>query len=345
MAAPVRYYMKSDDLIIFNIHTPVEEARKVMATTRHRYFPVVDKDGHYIGVISRRNLLNLHKKKFILVDHNEQEQAVDGLENAEVLEIIDHHRIGDLETGSPVYFRNEPVGCTSTILYTIYQENDVEIPREIAGLMLSAILSDTLVFHSPTCTGRDRAAAKALAEIAGVDIETYGREMFEAGEDLTGRSPEEILTSDFKEFALGEYRVSVGQGFFMSEKAFAAAREMVGSILPVMPQKAGVNIVLYMLTSIPKQGTLLLFAGENAEATVRAAFLGEEAEEGQNSSSSGNPASAVAGAPAAAGSGTAGEIVPSPEVPAMLDGALWLPGIVSRKKQLIPPIREKLLEK
>ncbi len=343
MAAPVRYYMKSDDLIIFNIHTPVEEARKVMATTRHRYFPVVDKDGHYIGVISRRNLLNLHKKKFILVDHNEQEQAVDGLENAEVLEIIDHHRIGDLETGSPVYFRNEPVGCTSTILYTIYQENDVEIPREIAGLMLSAILSDTLVFHSPTCTGRDRAAAKALAEIAGVDIETYGREMFEAGEDLTGRSPEEILTSDFKEFALGEYRVSVGQGFFMSGKAFAAAREMVGSILPVMPQKAGVNIVLYMLTSIPKQGTLLLFAGENAEATVRAAFLGEESEEGQNSPAAGSPASAEV--PVAAGSGAAGEIVPSLEVPAMLDGALWLPGIVSRKKQLIPPIREKLLEK
>ena len=318
MAAPVRYYMKSSNLVTFNINTPVEEARKVMASTRHRYFPIMDRNGHFMGVLSRRNMLNIRRKRFILVDHNEKEQAVDGLEEAEILEIIDHHRLGDLQTGGPVYFRNEPVGCTSTILYSIYQENEVEIPREIAGLMLSAILSDTLIFHSPTCTGRDKAAAKALAKIAGVDIETYGRAMFEAGEDLTGRTAEEVLTNDFKEFSLGEYRVSVGQGFYMTTKAFGAAALMVSSILQGYPEKTGVNIVMYIVTSIVLQGSLILYAGKDADEVVRAAYLGE-----------GNEPAEMP------------EFIP--EIPG--GKALWVPGIVSRKKQVIPPLREKLLEK
>ena len=306
LAAPVRYFMRKEDLTVFNIHTPIEEAQKVMANTRHRYFPVEDKEGHYIGVISRRNLLNLHRKKFILVDHNEKTQAVDGLDEAEVLEIIDHHRIGNLETGLPVYFRNEPVGCTSTIIYSMFRENNVSIPKNIAGLMLSAILSDTLIFHSPTCTAVDRIAAENLADIAEVDIETYGRQMFEAGEDLTGRTAEEILYTDFKEFALGEYRVSVGQGFYMSRKAFDEAAEMVQEILPDIPIKAGVDMVFYMLTSVQEQGSRIIFAGGNANEIVAKAFANAElGPEGKSA---------------------------------------WLPGVVSRKKQFIPAIREKLLE-
>ncbi len=312
MAAPVRYFMmKSDDLMTFNIHTPVEEARRVMASTRHRYFPVVDKENHYIGVISRRNLLNLHRKKVILVDHNEKTQAIDGLEEAEVLEIIDHHRIGNLETGMPVYFRNEPVGCTSTIIYSMFREKNIEIPKNIAGLMLSAILSDTLIFHSPTCTSVDRNAAEALAKIAEVDIPSYGRQMFEAGEDLSGKSAEDVLYTDFKEFALGEYKVSAGQGFYMSEKAFDEASQLVAGILPEIPARAGVDIVFYMVTSIPKQGTRLLFAGEGAEEIVKEAFGVQP--------------------------------VPVDEAHPGVFSA-FLPAIVSRKKQLIPPVREKLLE-
>ena len=311
MAAPVRYFMKADDLMTFNIHTPVEEARRVMASTRHRYFPVVDKENHYIGVISRRNLLNLHRKKVILVDHNEKTQAIDGLEEAEVLEIIDHHRIGNLETGMPVYFRNEPVGCTSTIIYSMFRENNIEIPQDIAGLMLSAILSDTLIFHSPTCTSVDRNAAEALAKIAGVDIPTYGRQMFEAGEDLSGKSAEDVLYTDFKEFALGEYKVSAGQGFYMSEKAFDEASQLISGILADIPARAGVDIVFYMVTSIPKQGTRLLFAGEGSEEIVQEAFGVKP--------------------------------VPADDTHAGVY-SVFLPAIVSRKKQLIPPVREKLLE-
>ena len=189
-AAPVRHFMRSAELLKFSVNTPIEDARKVMASVRHRYFPILDEKGRYCGVVSRRNLLNLHRKQIILVDHNEPAQAVDGLDQAEILEIIDHHRIGSLETGGPVYFRNEPVGCTATIIWRMYGEHGVEPPKKIAGLLLSAILSDTLMFRSPTSTPLDEAAARALAAIAGVDMTAYAEQMFEAGADLTGRTAE-----------------------------------------------------------------------------------------------------------------------------------------------------------
>ena len=169
-AAPVRHFMRTKELLKFSVNTPIEDAKKVMASVRHRYFPILDENGKYCGVVSRRNLLNLHRKQVILVDHNERTQAVDGLEQADILEIIDHHRIGSLETTGPVYFRNVPVGCTATILYQMYSEQGMTPSREIAGLLLSAILSDTLVFRSPTSTPQDEAAAKALAALAGEDI-------------------------------------------------------------------------------------------------------------------------------------------------------------------------------
>ena len=187
-AAPVRHFMRTKELLKFSVNTPIEDAKKVMASVRHRYFPILDENGKYCGVVSRRNLLNLHRKQLILVDHNERTQAVDGLDEAEILEIIDHHRIGNLETTGPVYFRNVPVGCTATILYQMYQEQGMTPSREIAGLLLSAILSDTLVFRSPTSTPQDEAAAKALAALAGEEIHTYAEQMFEAGADLTGRT-------------------------------------------------------------------------------------------------------------------------------------------------------------
>ena len=154
-AAPVRHFMRARDLLKFSVNTPIEDASKVMASVRHRYFPILDEAGRYCGVVSRRNLLNLHRKQVILVDHNERQQAVDGLEQAEILEIIDHHRIGNLETTGPVYFRNVPVGCTATILYQMFTEQDITPSKPIAGLLLSAILSDTLMFRSPTSTPQD----------------------------------------------------------------------------------------------------------------------------------------------------------------------------------------------
>ena len=302
MAAPVRHYMITENMVTFNIKTPVAEARKVMAKLRLHYFPILDKAGLYQGLISRRNLLNLHRKKVILVDHNERSQAVDGLEEAEILEIIDHHRIGTLETGSPVFFRNEPVGCTATIVYSMFREQGVDIPADIAGLLLSAILSDTLLFHSPTCTLIDRAAAKDLAGIAGEDIEEYGNAMFEAGEELTGRKAEDLLYADYKEFAIGNYNLAVGQGFFISDRAFRAAEGMIRDLLPEVLETSRNDYVLYMLTSIPKQSTLLLYCGEDADEIISEAFFEEAA-----------------------------------------DGSVMLDGVVSRKSQLIPPLRERLL--
>jgi manganese-dependent inorganic pyrophosphatase len=156
-----------------------------MAKKRHRDFPILGKDGNYCGMISRRNLLDTRRKKVILVDHNEKSQAVDGLEDAEILEIIDHHRLGSLETISPVFFRNQPLGCTATIIYQMYKETGTEVEPAIAGLLCSAILSDTLVYRSPTCTQLDKSSAEELAEIAHIHVEEYAKEMFAAGSNLT----------------------------------------------------------------------------------------------------------------------------------------------------------------
>lgn len=168
---PIKYIMKKEHLITFELDDYVDEVKEEMSKVRHRDFPVLTEDGYYAGMISRRNLLSMQKKQVILVDHNEKSQAIDGIDGAEILEIIDHHRLGSLETMSPVFFRNQPLGCTSTIIYQMYQEKGVEVEKKIAGLLLSAIISDTLMFRSPTCTEVDKQVAKELASIAGEEIE------------------------------------------------------------------------------------------------------------------------------------------------------------------------------
>ena len=298
-AIPVRHIMQSNNILQFGLNTYVEDAKKIMASVRHRYFPILDSDGKYVGVVSRRNLLNLHPKRVILVDHNEFTQTVDGMEQADILEIIDHHRIGNLETGSPAYFRNEPVGCTNTIIYTIMQEKNLTPPKEIAGLMLSAILSDTLMFRSPTCTARDRAAAEALATIAEVDIESYANQMFEAGEDLTGRCAEDIFFADFKVFTFGDIRFGVSQSTFMTEKNRKMAEELVRPFLESAANRAGVDTVYYMATDTPSESTELFWYGNMAEEYAQRAFRRKPEKEGY----------------------------------------FYLPGVVSRKKQMIPPLR------
>ncbi|MGN8688669.1 putative manganese-dependent inorganic diphosphatase [Atopobiaceae bacterium HCP3S3_F7] len=273
MAMPVRAKMlPADKVIHFSVNTTIDDARKVMTQSRHRFFPVVDEGGHYAGVVNGPNLLDPQKKHVILVDHNERSQAVDGLEQAVIMEIIDHHRIGSIETSAPAYFRNMPVGCTCTIIYGIYRENGVEIPANIAGLMLSAILSDTLAFRSPTCTPMDIEAGNALAKIAGVDIDTYADQMFDAGADLTGRTAEEFFNSDFKVFSRGKVRFGVGQGSFMTENSRKAAEALCG---PYLPEGAKVNeipVVFYMFTDVKSQTTEMLYWGPNSEAMVSRAF-------------------------------------------------------------------------
>jgi len=279
-AAPVRHYMVTEGLLTFTPQTLVESASRIMASVRYRYFPILDGSGRYLGMVSRRNLLNLKKRQMILVDHNEKSQAVEGLDEAEVLEIIDHHRLNPSETDGPVYFRNEPVGCTSTIIWNLYRENGVEIEPETAGLMLSAILSDTLMFRSPTCTPTDERAARALAELAGVELEQYAEEMFEAGGDITGKTPEELLSTDYKIFGKGEVHFGVAQISSITQKSRLAGETLVAPYLPGFREKQGLDYVFCMFTDVTSSNTELLAAGDGAGELIHRAF-GVQPEDGK----------------------------------------------------------------
>ena len=296
--APISYYMTRDDIVKFTLVTPVSDVTRVMTKVRHRYFPVLDEDGKYCGMVSRRNIIALRKRRIILVDHNEATQAVEGFDQAEILEIIDHHRIGSLETDGPVYFRNQPVGCTATIITQMYDENGVEIEPKIAGLLLAAILSDTLVFRSPTCTPIDVAAAKRLAKTAGVDIDEFALEMFEAGENLAGKTAEEVFLQDFKVFMCGDVRFGVAQGSYMTRKNLQAAEALLQPYLEEARNKQNVEDIYMLLTDVPKEESVVISDGRYAAEVLADGFDTHPAE----------------------------------------DGSWTLPGVVSRKKQFIPAL-------
>ena len=296
--APISYYMTRDDIMKFTLVTPVADVTRVMAKVRHRYFPILDADGKYCGMISRRNIINLRKRRIILVDHNEATQAVEGFDQAEILEIIDHHRIGSLETSGPVYFRNQPVGCTATIVTQMYDENGVEILPQTAGLLLAAILSDTLMFRSPTCTPVDEASARRLAKIAGVDINEFANEMFEAGEKLDGKTAEEVFLQDFKVFMCGDIRFGVAQGSYMTRKNLLAAEALLQPYLEEARNKQNVEDIYMLLTDVPKEESVVISDGRYASEVLSDGFETQPAE----------------------------------------DGSFTLPGVVSRKKQFIPAL-------
>ena len=296
--APISYYMTRSDIMKFTLVTPVADVTRVMAKVRHRYFPILDEDGKYCGMVSRRNIINLRKRRIILVDHNEATQAVEGFDQAEILEIIDHHRIGSLETSGPVYFRNQPVGCTATIVTQMYDENGVTIPQKTAGLLLAAILSDTLVFRSPTCTPIDVNAANRLAKIAGVDINEFANEMFEAGEKLDGKTAEEVFLQDFKVFMCGDIRFGVAQGSYMTRKNLTAAEALLKPYLEEARNKQNVEDIYMLLTDVPKEESVVICNGRYAAGVLTDGF----------------------------------DIQPD------ADGSWTLPGVVSRKKQFIPAL-------
>lgn len=277
---PIKYFMTKGNLIKFDVEDYVDDVKEVMSKIRHRDFPVVDEKNNYIGMISRRNLLNTQKKKIILVDHNEKGQAVDGIGGAEILEIIDHHRLGSLETMSPVFFRNQPLGCTSTIIFQMYREKGVEIPEKIAGLLCAAIISDTLMFRSPTCTEIDRAAAEELAIIAGIDIEILAKNMFQAGSDFNHKTPEEIFYQDFKTFTVGEYEFGVAQLSAMSREELETVREKLKDYIVTVLNEKKLDMIFVMLTDIIEESTFLISAGENAEQMIQQAFTAKREENG-----------------------------------------------------------------
>lgn len=269
---PIEYFMKRNHLTTFRLSEKTEDIREIMGKKRHRDFPVLDSQDKYVGMISRRNLINLQKKQLILVDHNEVSQTVDGIEYAHILEIIDHHRIGTLETLEPVLFRNQPLGCTATIIYQMYQENGVEIPQNIAGLLMAAIISDTLMFRSPTCTDIDRKAAEELSGICGVEIEEFAVDMFGAGSDLSSREPEDIFRQDMKRFEVNDIEFCVSQINSMNSIELKETQEKLVPYLEEVFPSLGVGMAFVMLTNIVKESTELLCFGEKSKEVVKEAF-------------------------------------------------------------------------
>lgn len=269
---PIACFMKKENLITFRLEDYVEDVKEEMAKVRHRNFPVLDEKGFYVGMISRSSLLNMKKKQLILVDHNEKGQTVDGIDGADVVEIIDHHRIADLETSGPIYFRNQPLGCTGTIVYQMYKEQGEEITKTEAGLMLSAILSDTLMFRSPTCTPVDKAAAEELAKIANVDIETHAKNMFRAGSDFASKTTEEIFFQDFKKFNAAGKDFGVGQISAMGAEELDSIKGDIIAYMDTVLEEKKLNMVFMMLTDILEETTYMVCAGEGADQVMEAGY-------------------------------------------------------------------------
>lgn len=269
---PIEFFMIRDNLITFRSDSLIDEIKTVMAKNRNRDFPILDRRGDFLGMISRRNLLNMERKQIVLVDHNERSQAVDGIEDAEILEIIDHHRLGTIETIKPVFFRNQPLGCTATIIYQMYKENGVEIEKAMANLLCAAIISDTLMYRSPTCTPIDKEACEELAKIAGIDVVTFAEEMFEAGSNLKSKSPEEIFYQDFKKFSIDDVTFGVGQINSMNAIELADIKEKLMPYLEKAYIEHGVDMIFFMLTNIIRESTDLIYMGNNAKDLIERAF-------------------------------------------------------------------------
>lgn len=299
---PISFYMTPKEKIIqFKTTDFVEDIREIMAKHRFRDFPILDTDGRYIGMISRRNLIMHGKKKLILVDHNEKIQAVGGVETADILEIIDHHRIGSIETMSPVYFRNQPLGCTATIIYQMYNESGLVPEKKIAALLCSAIISDTLILKSPTCTQMDIDACTKLAELAGIDIDEYGREMFKAGSNLSSKTPKELFERDFKRFSVNDINIGIGQVNCMESDEADNLKERMSDYIADLCHEYGLNMTFFMITNVLDESSYVVCSGNNAVGTISRAFNVEAQ-----------------------------------------DNTVFLKGVVSRKKQILPAIMETL---
>ena len=269
-AISCRSIMKTDRFEMFSTEAEIEDITEIMKTSSHRNFPVVDKTGRLFGIISRRHVIDYERKKVILVDHNEATQSVDGLDQAQIIEIIDHHRIANIETQKPLYIRAEPVGCSSTIVYSLYKEHGIVPEKKPAGLMLSAILSDTLMFRSPTCTARDISAAKELAQIAEVDMDDYGSKMFLAGTNLADYSPEEILAIDRKQFSVGTYLLYISQVNTLDIDAVLSKKDELIEAMDQFVAKTTCDLCLLMVTDLFRGGSELLIAGKAKELTIKA---------------------------------------------------------------------------
>lgn len=293
---PIKHVMTTEDLVVFSLDDLVDDVKVQMSQTRYRSYPVINHENKVIGSISRYHLISSMKKKVILVDHNERSQSIDGLEEAEILEIIDHHRVADVFTGSPIYFRNEPVGSTSTIVASIMFENGRRPSKKIAGILAAGIISDTLLFRSPTSTNTDKIMLERLARIADLDVEEFAMEMFKAGTSLTGKTPEELLSQDFKAFTINDNKIGIGQVYTMDPDSL---KDMKNDLINLMEERAreyNYSIFILMLTDIFRQASEMIVVGQNKDYAAKAF----------NES--------------------------------LINNSFYAPGVLSRKKQVVPPI-------
>ena len=289
-AIPISRPCNTEDLVSFHLDDYIDDVREVVLESRYRCYPVLDENEKVVGTLSRYHLLRPRRKRVVLVDHNELAQAVPGLEQAEILEIIDHHRLADIQTTQPIRVRNEPVGSTTTIITNMYQEHGVMPSPNMAGLMAGAILSDTVMFKSPTCTKRDIAMAERMARIGGVNIKELGRQLFSPA---SGKSVEELVNSDFKEFHIGEQNLGVGQVTCLDSVDMLKRKGEFLDVMRHLQEEHHYNMVILMLTDVLLEGTQLLYVG--SDDAIRNAFSVEPK-----------------------------------------DNTLFLPGVMSRKKQIIP---------
>ncbi|MCP8616222.1 manganese-dependent inorganic pyrophosphatase [Salirhabdus salicampi] len=224
----------------------------------------------YFNAEKPRLIEKVENDDVILVDHNERQQSADGIENARILEVIDHHRVANFETSDPLYFRAEPVGCTATILNKLYKENGITIKKEIAGLMLSAIISDSLLFKSPTCTDEDVQAAKELAEIAGVDAESYGLEMLKAGADVNGKTADELISLDAKEFTMAGNKVKIAQVNVVDTNDLLSRQRELEEAMNKEVEANNLNLFLLAVTDILNNDSIAVTVGQKTEAVEKA---------------------------------------------------------------------------
>lgn len=293
---PVSFVMSKDHLVTVRQDEFKDDVKERMTKTRYRNYPVLDGEGRVTGMISRYHLLSKNRKQAILVDHNERSQTAPGIEEAEILEIIDHHRLGDIETNNPILMKNEPVGSTATIIASLYEAGNVPIPQDTAGLLLSAILSDTLSFNSPTCTPQDIRTAQRLAPIADVVIDDLAKKIINAGSNLRGKKPDEIITGDLKEFKVSKYRIGIAQVYSIESESLADLMPELMERMEYQCSKNGLNLLILLVTNLHLGGSLALLAGGRRDIFFKAYSL-EQTED-----------------------------------------AVFLPGVLSRKKQVVPLI-------
>ncbi|NCC78861.1 MAG: putative manganese-dependent inorganic diphosphatase [Clostridia bacterium] len=295
-SVPVNYVMTKENIMYFSSDDYIGDIRNTMAETRFRSYPVVSEENKVVGTISRFHLISGKKKKVILVDHNEKGQSVKGLNEAEILEIIDHHRVADVATSTPIFFRNEPVGSTSTIVANIFFENGIRPSKKTAGLLAAAIISDTLLFKSPTSTNVDRLVLQRLAQIADIDVEEFALEMFKYGTSLAGKSPQEILKQDFKVFTYDSSRIGVSQVYTMDSDTIDELKDIIIETMEEMTEHEGFDLQLLIVTDIYREGSELIAVGKQKDVINKAFDV------------------------------------------QMKENSVYIPGILSRKKQVIPPI-------